>query len=74
MARKKTKTKATKKVARKKVARKRVAKSAKAGTGKGAKKARTPRATMSAPKAAPLASVDSVRAMDLLRAWSPSRY
>ena len=70
MARKRTKGKATKNVARKKVTK------AGAGrrTGRAAKKPRTPAPETSAAKPAVPGPVESTGALDLLRAWSPSRY
>jgi hypothetical protein len=69
MARKRTKGKATKKVARKKITQ---AAGAKRRTGGAAKKPRTPAPTP--PKPAVPGVVESTGALDLLRAWSPSRY
>jgi hypothetical protein len=63
MARKRTKTKATKKVVRR----------ARRGTVKAPGKTRKPVARKSAAKAAESSSVGA-KAMDILRAWAPSRY
>ena len=71
MARKRTKGKATKNVARKKVAK---AAGARRGTGIAAKKPRTPAPKASAANPAVPGVVESAGALDLLRAWSPSRY
>ena len=71
MARKRTKGKATKKVARKKITK---AAGAKRRTGGAAKKPRTPAPETSAAKPAVPGPVESTGALDLLRAWSPSRY
>ena len=48
--------------------------SAKRGTGKAAKKPRKPASKASPPKLAVPGTVESPGAVDLLRAWSPSRY
>ena len=69
MARKRTKGKATKSAARKKIT-----KGAKRRTGGAAKKPRTPAPKASAAKPAVPEAVESTGALDLLRAWSPSRY
>ena len=71
MARKRTKGKATKKVARKKITK---AAGAKRTTGGAAKKPRTPAPQASAAKPEVPGAVESTGALDLLRAWSPSRY
>ena len=71
MARMRTKGKATKKVARKKITK---AAGAKRRTGGAAKKPRTPVPKASAAKPAVPGVVESTGALDLLRAWSPSRY
>jgi hypothetical protein len=70
MARKRTKGKATKNVARKKVTKA----GARRRTGKAAKKPRTPAPKTSAAKPAVPGAVESTGVLDLLRAWSPSRY
>ena len=70
MARKRTKGKATTKSA----ARKKITKAAKRRTGGAAKKPRTPAPKASAAKPAVPGAVESTGALDLLRAWSPSRY
>ena len=70
MARKRTKGKATKNVARKKVTKA----GARSRTGRAVKKARTPAPKTSAAKPAVAGAVESTGALDLLRAWSPSRY
>ena len=70
MARKRTKGKATTKSA----ARKKITKAAKRRTGGAAKKPRTPAPKASAAKPAVPGVVESMGALDLLRAWSPSRY
>ena len=69
MARKRTKGKATKSAARKKIT-----KGAKRRTGGAARKPRRPAPSTSPPKAAVPEAVESPGALDLLRAWSPSRY
>ena len=69
MARKRTKGKATKNAARKKIT-----KGAKRRTGGAAKKPRTPAPKASAAKPAVPGAVESTGALDLLRAWSQSRY
>jgi hypothetical protein len=69
MARKRTKGKATKSAARKKIT-----KAAKRRTGGAAKKPRTPAPKASPPEPAVPGAVESTGALDLLRAWSPSRY
>ena len=71
MARKRTKGKATKNVARKKVAK---AAGARRGTGSAAQKTRPPAPKTSPPEPAVPGAVESPGALDLLRAWSPSRY
>jgi len=71
MVRKRTKGKATKNVARKKVTKTAVAKRR---TGKAAKKPRKPASKTSPPEPAVPGAVESPGALDLLRAWSPSRY
>ena len=71
MARKRTKGKTTKNVARKKVTK---AAGAKRRTGSAAKMPREPAPKTSPPKAAVPGAVESTGALDLLRAWSPSRY
>jgi len=71
MARKRTKGKATKNVARKKVTK---AAGAKRRTGSAAKMPREPAPKTSAAKPAVPGAVESTGALDLLRAWSPSRY
>ena len=71
MARKRTKGKATKNVARKKITK---AAGAKRRTGGAARKPRRPAPKTSPPKAAVPEAVESPGALDLLRAWSPSRY
>jgi len=70
MASKKTKGKAPRKIARKKVAR---SSGVRRKTGAGAKKPRRspPAASASKPAAG---AADTTAAMNLLRAWSPSRY
>ena len=69
MARKRTKGKATKSAARKKIT-----KAVKRRTGGAAKKPRTPAPKASPPEPAVPGAVESTGALDLLRAWSPSRY
>ena len=69
MARKRTKGKATKSATRKKIT-----KGAKRRTGGAAKKPRTPAPKASPPEPAVPGAVESTGALDLLRAWSPSRY
>ena len=71
MATKRTKGKATKNVARKKVTK---AAGAKRRTGSAAKMPREPAPKTSAAKPAVPGAVESTGALDLLRAWSPSRY
>ena len=71
MARKRTKGKATKSAARKKITK---AAGAKRRTGGAAKKPRTPAPRVSPPEPAVPGAVESTGALDLLRAWSPSRY
>ena len=71
MARKRTKGKTTKNVARKKVAK---AAGARRGTGSAAQKPRPPAPKTSPPEPAVPGAVESPGALDLLRAWSPSRY
>ena len=71
MARKRTKGKATKNVARKKVTK---AAGAKRRTGGAPKKPRSPAPKASPPEPAVPGAVESTGALDLLRAWSPSRY
>ena len=71
MARKRTKDKATKNVARKKVTQ---TASAKRRRGKAAKNPRKPASKTSPPNPAVPRTVESPGAVDLLRAWSPSRY
>jgi len=70
MARQRTKGKGAKNVARKKVAK---TAGAKRRTGRAAKKPRKPAPETSAARPAVPKTVEST-AMDLLRAWSPSRY
>ena len=71
MAVKRTKGKATKNVARQKLTK---TASAKRKTGKAATKPRQPASKPSPPKPAVPSAVESPGAVDLLRAWSPSRY
>ena len=71
MARKRTKGKVTKNVARKKVTK---TASAKPRRGKAAEKPRKPASKTSPPNPAVPRTVESPGAVDLLRAWSPSRY
>ena len=71
MARKRTKGKTTKNVARKKVTK---TASAKRRRGKAAKKPRKPASKTSPPNPAVPRTVESPGAVDLFRAWSPSRY
>jgi hypothetical protein len=73
MARKSTKGRTTKKVARKKVARKKVAAVARKA-GKATGKARKVVSKRSASTPVAPGPVESPRAMDVLRAWSPARY
>jgi hypothetical protein len=70
MARK-TKGKTTKKIARKKVA---TTARGRRRTASAVKKPRASAPKPSAPKPAGAPAVDTTSAMNLLRAWSPSRY
>ena len=71
MAKKKTKGKATKNVGRKTGAK---GAGAKRSAGTAAKKPRKPAPKSSPTKPALPKTVEPRRGMDLLRAWSPSRY
>jgi hypothetical protein len=71
MVRKRTQGKTTRKVARKKLTK---AAGAKRRMGGAAKKPRARAPKTSPPKPAVPGAVESTRSLDLLRAWSPSRY